>query len=75
MRHINVRELRATIPRLKEALVAEHELILVNNGEPVARILPLRARPRHVSLADHRSGMAMLPVAIETLIREERDER
>jgi antitoxin (DNA-binding transcriptional repressor) of toxin-antitoxin stability system len=40
MKTINVRELRALIPGLKEELAAQHELLLVIKGEPVARFCP-----------------------------------
>jgi antitoxin (DNA-binding transcriptional repressor) of toxin-antitoxin stability system len=75
MKTINVRELRSEIPRLREILAKEHELLLVSNGETVARILPA-PRKRHVpSLAAHRARMPMLEVSSETLIREDRDRR
>jgi antitoxin (DNA-binding transcriptional repressor) of toxin-antitoxin stability system len=75
MKTINVRELRSEIPRLREILAKEHELLLVSNGETVARILPA-PRKRHVpSLAAHRARMPMLKVSTETLIREDRDRR
>lgn len=74
MKTINVRELRAAIPRLKEELAAEQELVLVSNGEAVARILPMQ-KPKLPSLKEHRARMPMLPVSIESLIREERDRR
>ena len=51
MKTINVRELRALIPGLKEELAAEHELLLVSNGEPVARILPIQQKQRFRSPA------------------------
>ena len=75
MRTINVRELRATIPRLKEALAKEQELVLINNGEAVARILPVHQRRQVPSLAEHRSRMKMLPMTLESVLREERDKR
>mgnify|MGYP003386747726 CR=1 FL=1 len=75
MKLINVRELRAAIPRLKEALAAEQELVLISNGEPVARILPMQITAKATSLAAHRALMPMLPVSLESLIREERDRR
>ncbi len=72
---INVRELRGEIPRLRETLAREHELVLVSNGEPLARILPA-ARRRHVaSLAAHRARMAPARVPSEALLRDERDRR
>ena len=75
MKTINVRELRALTPRLKEALAKEQELVLVSNGEAVARILPVHPRRQVPSLAAHRAGMKMLPVSTASLIREERDKR
>ena len=75
MKTINVRELRSTIPHLKETLAREQELVLVSNGEPVARILPI-PKQRVASLAEHRARMPMLPAGtIEALLREERDRR
>ena len=79
MKTINVRELRALIPGLKEELAAEHELLLVSNGEPVARIVPLLptepARKKLTSMKAFRETMPMMKVPSEVLIREERDRR
>jgi len=75
MKTINVRELRNAIPRLRETLAREHELLLVSNGEPVARILPAPKRRQVPSLAAHRAKMKPLDVPIETIVRAERDRR
>ncbi len=75
MKTINVRELREAVPNLKATLAKEHELLLVSNGEPVARILPVTAKRKVPSLAAHRTGMKMVKIPIEVLIREERDKR
>lgn len=75
MKKINVRELRSEIPRLRETLALEHELVLVSNGEAVARILPMPQKRHAASLAEHRSTMKMVGVPSEVLIREERDRR
>ena len=75
MKTLNVRELRASIPRLREELAREQELVLVSNGEPIARILPMPGKRQIPSLAEHRARMEMLPMPIEALIREERDRR
>jgi len=75
MKTINVRELRSEIPHLREILAVEHELVLVSNGEPVARILPMPQKRHAASLADHRSKMKMVSTPSEVLIREERDQR
>ena len=75
MKTLNVRELRSAIPHLRETLAQEQELLLVSNGEAVARILPI-ARKRDVpSLAAHRALMTPLaPGTLEGLIRQERDQ-
>jgi antitoxin (DNA-binding transcriptional repressor) of toxin-antitoxin stability system len=75
MKTINVRELRSAIPQLKQTLEQEHELLLVSNGEPVARILPVRRRRQAPSLATHRARMAVVGEPSEVLLREERDRR
>jgi antitoxin (DNA-binding transcriptional repressor) of toxin-antitoxin stability system len=75
MKTINVRELRSVMPQLKETLAKEHELLLVSNGEPVARILPVLRKREVPSLAAHRAKMAMVSVPTEVLLREERDRR
>ncbi len=75
MKTINVRELRTVMPMLKETLAQEHELLLLSNGEPVARILPVLRKREAPSLAAHRAKMAMVSVPSEVLLREERDRR
>lgn len=75
MQILNVRELRNTIPRLKETLEREHELVLVSNGEPIARILPVAAPPKLESLAWLREMSPAVDVPSEVLIRQERDRR
>ena len=75
MKTINVRELRSVMPQLKETLAQEHELLLVSNGEPVARILPVLRKRQVPSLAAHRAKMPMVGVPTEALLRKERDRR
>jgi antitoxin (DNA-binding transcriptional repressor) of toxin-antitoxin stability system len=75
MKIINVRELRSGIPRLRETLAVEQELLLVSNGEAVARILPVPTNRHVASLAAHRAKMPTLKKSLERLLREERDRR
>lgn len=77
MKTMNVRELRQETPRLKETLAAEGEVLLVSNGEPIARLLPViaKARPKLPSLKALRDSMPMSQTPIEELIRQERDRR
>ena len=75
MQTINVRELRNTIPHLRETLEREHELVLVSNGEPIARILPITQRPKLQSLKWLRDQVGGMQPDSTPLIREERDRR
>jgi antitoxin (DNA-binding transcriptional repressor) of toxin-antitoxin stability system len=79
MKTLNVRELRNEIPRLRETLATEEELLLVSNGEPIARILPVqapsRSRPKLPSLKAFRETMPLMTTPVEALIRAERDRR
>ncbi len=75
MQTINVRELRTTIPRLRETLAREHELVLMSNGEPVARILPMQAPPKLESMAWLRAMSPPQNTDSTALIREDRDRR
>lgn len=75
MKTISVRELRSEIPRLRELLDREHELLLVTNGQPLARILPATPQRKLESLADFRAQMPRVKIPSEVLIREDRDRR
>ena len=75
MQTINVRELRNTIPHLQEVLEREHELLLVSNGEPIARILPVAQPPRLQSLKWLRDQTGGVLTDSTAMIREERDRR
>ena len=78
MRQMNVRELRQATPSLKETLAAEGEVLLVSNGEPIARLLPVVAnagRPKLPSLKAFRATMPKMTVPASELIRQERDRR
>ena len=77
MKTMSVRELRQATPRLKATLAEAGEVLLVSNGEPIARLLPVEApaRPKLPSLKAFRDSMPMSDVPLERLIREERDRR
>ena len=75
MQTINVRELRNTIPHLQEVLQREHELLLVSNGEPIARILPVAQPPKLQSLKWLRDQVGGVLTDSTAVIREERDRR
>ena len=75
MKTINVRELRSAIPHLAKTLDEEHELLLVSNGEPIARILPVVRRPQLQSLKWLRDQVGGVLPDSTPLIRDERDRR
>lgn len=75
MKIINVRELRSAIPRLAETLEAEHEILLVSNGEAIARILPVETPPRLQSLRWLRERIVQVLPDSTAAIRDERDRR
>ena len=79
MKTINLRELRATVPYLKETLARKHELVLLRHGKPIARIKPFEAKgnlkPRLPSMKAFRDSLPMFAEPIEPPIREERDRR
>lgn len=78
MQTLNIREFRNAIPHLRETLAAEHELLLVSNGQPIARILPVEPatkRPKLESLQWLRDMSPPVSIPSEVLIREDRDRR
>jgi antitoxin (DNA-binding transcriptional repressor) of toxin-antitoxin stability system len=78
MKTMSVREFRQSTPRLKETLAREGEVLLVSNGEPIARLMPIAApapRPKLPSLKEFRASQPKPKTPIEQLIREERDRR
>jgi prevent-host-death family protein len=75
MRHVTIREIRALLPELEQALEREPEIIVTRRGKPIARLTSLpRERPRF-DTSELRSGMKRVAVGSEVLIRQERDER
>jgi|CXWK01.1.fsa_nt_gi antitoxin (DNA-binding transcriptional repressor) of toxin-antitoxin stability system len=78
MKTINIRELRQSTPTLKQTLEAEGEVLLVSNGEPIARLLPVEpkaARPKLPPLKAFRATLPRMKTGSEKLIREDRDRR
>jgi antitoxin (DNA-binding transcriptional repressor) of toxin-antitoxin stability system len=78
MKTMNVRELRKGTPRLKQTLAEEGEVLLVSNGEPIARLLPVEPKPSRSklpSLKAFRATMPLLDTPISDDIRRERDRR
>lgn len=75
---MNVRELRQSTPHLKQTLAEEGEVLLISNGEPIARLLPVApkaARSKLPSMKSFRASMPLLDPPISVDIRRERDRR
>jgi len=75
MRTINVRELRLAIPTLTRTLQEEHELVLVSNGQPIARILPAQAEQPRLERLDWLRALAPVQGDSTPIVRQERDRR
>ncbi|MDQ6627928.1 MAG: hypothetical protein M3Z29_05670 [Pseudomonadota bacterium] len=78
MKTMNVRELRQQTPRLKQTLAEEGEVLLVSNGEPIARLLPVlpnATRSKLPSMKAFRATLPMLERPVAEQIREERNRR
>ena len=78
MKTINVRELRQSTPTLKQTLAEEGEVLLVSNGEPIARLLPVQRKPVRSKLPSMKAFRATMPamtVPSQALIREDRERR
>lgn len=78
MKTMSVRELRQATPSLKQTLENEGEVLIVSNGEPIARLLPIEPRvirPKLPSMKALRATMPRATVPSEVLIREDRDRR
>jgi len=76
MRQVTVREMRALLPEIEQALRTEGELVLTKRGRPVARLMPIPDRtPASLSTRELRARMTPSIVPSEVLIRQDRDER
>ena len=74
MKELSIREMRAALGRLDELLDEEGELILTRRGKEVARVLPMRPKPRLPSHQDLRARMSHLRSSTE-ILRADRDGR
>ena len=75
MKTISVREFRSVMPYLRETSLQEHELLLVSNGEPIARILPVTQPTKLRSLQWLREMAPPSGIPSEVLVRQDRDRR
>ena len=80
MKTMTIREAREGLSHPDQMFADADEVLVMNRGEPVARILPVtpsvEARKKAFrSLAAFRATMPFQDVPSEVLIREDRDER
>ncbi|MHB8870581.1 MAG: type II toxin-antitoxin system Phd/YefM family antitoxin [Thermoleophilia bacterium] len=79
MRSVSVREARAEIARLLEAVEAGEEVIITRRGDPVARLVGLDPVRSHEitfpSRTDLRESLPPSPQPSSRLVRELREER
>lgn len=80
MKTLTIREAREGLSHPDQMFADADEVLVMNRGEPVARILPVtptaEARKKAFrSLATFRATMPFQDVPSEVLIREDRDER
>ena len=76
MKHLGVREMRASYDVLRQTLEVEGEVILTHHGKPFARVLPY-AEPRKQmpDLRVFRALQKRQTVPSSVTIRQDRDER
>lgn len=75
MKTLTIREAREGLSHPEQMFADDDEVLVVRRGEPVARILPAKPRPRFRSLAAFRASQPMQEIPSEVLIREDRDAR
>lgn len=75
MRTMSIREMRAELGRLGEVLDDEGEVVITRHGRPIARLVPLGARPRRPRHDELRNAMPRLERGSEGVVRADREAR
>ena len=75
MKTITIREAREGLSHPEQMFTDNDEVIVTRRGEPVARILPIKARRKFRSLAAFRATLPFQDIPSEVLIRADRDAR
>jgi prevent-host-death family protein len=76
MQTVNVREARAQISQLLDAVEAGEEIIIQRNGKPVAQLVPVKSSRSMVHFPDRRAFRQRFPPSREDsvdLVRMLRD--
>ena len=75
MKTLTIREAREGLSHPEQMFAEDQEVLVVRRGEPIARILPFKAKPFVRSLREFRAQQAMQTVPSEVLIAEDREDR
>ncbi len=75
MKRLNVRQLRAALPRLERVLAEAGEILVTRRGKVLARVVAAAPRPPLPSHTELRAPMPRLAVGSEVAVRAERDGR
>jgi len=75
MKTLTIREAREGLSHPDAMFADAEEVLVVCRGEPVARILPVKQKPKARSLAAFRATMPFQETPTAVLIREDRDSR
>lgn len=75
MKELTIREAREGLSHPERMFADADEILVVRRGQPVARILPVTPRRRLGVLKDFLLQQPLQPVASETLLEEEREDR
>ncbi|MCA1977790.1 MAG: type II toxin-antitoxin system prevent-host-death family antitoxin [Thiobacillus sp.] len=75
MKTLTIREAREGLSHPDQMFADADEVLVVNRGEPVARILPVEPRRRVRSLRAFLESQPMQTVPSEVLLAEEREDR
>ncbi|MDO8787799.1 MAG: type II toxin-antitoxin system prevent-host-death family antitoxin [Sulfuritalea sp.] len=75
MKTLTIREAREGLSHPEQMFADDDEVLVVCRGEPVARILPVKTRPKARSLTAFRAKMPFQETPSEVLIRADRDSR
>ena len=65
MQTVNVRQARAQISQLLDAVEAGEEIIIQRNGKPVARLMPIKSSETMVHFPDRSAFRQRLPLSRE----------
>lgn len=76
MKHLGIREMRASYDVLQQTLAQEGEVILTHHGKPFARVLPYTAPTTQMpDLKAFRARQKQQTVPTAVVIRQDRDAR